>query len=123
MSLNCLSCQVFQRTNSDLERNNYGKGFLSANTERSWSGNLVAKPPCNSNNKNKDIQMKSEQVMAVSRKKVKTLLGHHRRLHCSGTESFEGINKEPRLVRSCGMRRDWSFEDLSGRAEKKGRTI
>uniref|UniRef100_A0A803PNF7 Uncharacterized protein n=1 Tax=Cannabis sativa TaxID=3483 RepID=A0A803PNF7_CANSA len=119
MSLNCLSCQVFQRTNSDLERNHYGEGLLQTNVERSWSGNLVT------HNNNKDVEiMKGGRMTTVSRKKlqVKSLLGQHRRHHFS-SGSFDGVNKEPRLVRSCGMRRDWSFEDLSGRIEKKGRTI
>jgi len=38
---------------------------------------------------------------------------HHRR---SNSES--GV--EPRLVRSSGMRRDWSFEDLSTQQKDKG---
>ncbi|KAF4358007.1 hypothetical protein F8388_008515 [Cannabis sativa] len=65
MSLNCLSCQVFQRTNSDLERNHYGEGLLQTNVERSWSGNLVT------HNNNKDVEiMKGGRMTTVSRKKL-----------------------------------------------------
>lgn len=53
-------------------------------------------------------------------KKVKTL--GHRRMHSTGAVTFEGTAK-PRLVRSSGMRRDWSFENLRQRDENKGRII
>lgn len=118
MSLNCLSCQVLQRTNSDCERDycaekySYEK-FLRSNVERSWSGNLMASPPC------KEKRKSSRSMMAVAQKVKK--LGH-RRMHSTGAIAFEGTT-EPRLVRSCGMRRDWSFKNLSQMDEKKGKII
>lgn len=40
-----------------------------------------------------------------------------------GTVGFEAnVGAQPRLVRSSGMRRDWSFEDLRGkRVEQMGK--
>ncbi|KAA8525881.1 hypothetical protein F0562_008019 [Nyssa sinensis] len=63
-----------------------------ATVERSWSGN---------------ISMKDVQSAMLPAKRVKK--GRHR-VHCSGPVEFE--NSTPRLLRSSGMRRDWSFEDL-----------
>ncbi|PON45337.1 hypothetical protein PanWU01x14_259480 [Parasponia andersonii] len=118
MSLNCLSCQVLQRTDSDVERDNSVEKYsyeklLFLNVGRSWSGNLVAPSPCK--------ELIKSGSMLVSPKKAKGTLGH-RRLQSTGAFIFEGTT-EPRLARSCGMRRDWSFENLRQRDEKKGRII
>ena len=119
MSLSCLSCQVLQRTNSDCEREyggekyTYKKIFQPEVHQRSWSGNLGQPPPGYD-------QMVSGSKAVVEQKKVKKL--GHRRMHSTGALALDGT-AEPRLVRSCGMRRDWSFEDLRERDEKKGRMI
>ncbi|KAJ7015642.1 hypothetical protein NC653_004826 [Populus alba x Populus x berolinensis] len=89
MSLNCLSCQDLQRSDSEREclqgkphQNKLGCIMM----ERSWSGNLS--PPSHG-----QMGKKSTAVAARGR------------LRSNGCE-------EPRLVRSSGMRRDWSFENL-----------
>lgn len=117
MSLSCLTCQVLERTNSNCERDygaemySYKRLFRLEVHQRSWSGNL-GQPTSN------DDETTSES-MVVARKKGKKL--RHRRLHSTGALACEGT-AEPRLVRSCGMRRDWSFENLREREEnKKGR--
>ncbi|PON87400.1 LOW QUALITY PROTEIN: hypothetical protein TorRG33x02_167530 [Trema orientale] len=117
MSLNCLSCQVLQRTDSDLERDNgvekysYEK-LLCSNIGRS-SGNLVAPSPC------KEL-IKSESMFVAPKKATGTL--GHRRLQSSGAFMFEGTT-EPRVVKSYGMRRDWSIKNLRQRDKEKGRII
>ncbi|OIV93008.1 hypothetical protein TanjilG_20670 [Lupinus angustifolius] len=97
MSLNCLSCsQVLQRTDS------YGELYTEKEykeackrVDRSWSGNIGPSPKC---------EGKKGGVVAK-------LKADHRRIHSTGNVSFSG-SSEPRLVRSSGMRRDWSFENL-----------
>ncbi|RDX71800.1 hypothetical protein CR513_48796, partial [Mucuna pruriens] len=90
MSLSCLTCgQVLQRVNSDREEclpetKTFKKPIK---VDRSWSGNI--NPPQNARG-------------AVAKVKAE----HHRRTNSEGDVG-------PRLVRSSGMRRDWSFEDLS----------
>ncbi|GAV58036.1 hypothetical protein CFOL_v3_01572 [Cephalotus follicularis] len=111
MSLDCLSCQVLQRTNSDNElehvpRKPYRETCFAMVERGSWSGNLNPPPPPYE-------KMRSGKSMLIE--KVKK---GHRRLHSTGTVAFEGSG-EPRLVRSCGMRRDWSFEDLRDRDKKR----
>ncbi|KAK7386130.1 hypothetical protein VNO78_26116 [Psophocarpus tetragonolobus] len=99
MSLNCLTCgQALQRVNSDRDKplpppeetmpitNNKKKVVIQV--DRSWSGNM--NPP----------------KYAHSGPLVKVKAEHHRR---TNSESDVG----PRLIRSSGMRRDWSFENLT----------
>ncbi|KAK2662508.1 hypothetical protein Ddye_001082 [Dipteronia dyeriana] len=64
--------------------------------ERSWSGNLAPPPP-----------PPYEQIRNASTNRKKNC----RRFHSTGAV-YDGAD-EPRLVRSAGMRRDWSFEDLA----------
>ncbi|XP_022642101.1 uncharacterized protein LOC111242557 [Vigna radiata var. radiata] len=102
MSLNCLSCNILQRVNSNNidaclppEENNDNNGKKRVSHNRSLSyGNMA--PP----------QYAHSGPLA----KVKA---QHRR-----TNSDSGVG--PRLVRSSGMRRDWSFEDLSLQQKDKG---
>lgn len=84
------------------------KNFCCVMVEKSWSGNLTPPRPY-------------DQMKNTSRTKAKK--GRHRRLNSTGGVGFEGdgISTEPRLVRSSGMRRDWSFENLRQRDQKKGR--
>ncbi|CAK9142788.1 unnamed protein product [Ilex paraguariensis] len=98
MSLNCLTCQSMRRTDSKKELRegifDHEKPNLSlclGRVERSWSGNLA--PP---------------------RPYEKFKKATHR-IHSSGPVEFE--SGAPKLVRSCGMRRDWSFEDLRQRVQ------
>ncbi|GMI71758.1 hypothetical protein like AT5G46770 [Hibiscus trionum] len=112
MSLNCWTCPVLQRTNSknnaDLGKEKGISRFFCVKISRSWSGNTSPQP--------------YEQIG-----KEPSNSGSPRRLNMFdntsyGTMRFEAnIGDEPRLVRSSGMRRDWSFENLRGqRVEKKG---
>ncbi|CAL9028949.1 unnamed protein product [Prunus brigantina] len=119
MTLNCLTCQVLNRTNSSgSDKDNVCKDkayrklcCVNINMERSWSGNLT--PPSYE-------QIQESSMFMPDKKKGKMSLGH-RRLMSTGGVAYEG-STEPRLVRSSGMRRDWSFENLALlRNEKKGR--
>ncbi|TMW95365.1 hypothetical protein EJD97_009000 [Solanum chilense] len=106
MTLNCLTCQVLKRTDSHeelretLNHVNDKSNFrlFSVGMERNWSGNLVER-------------RKYEKTRG------RTLMGKEnnarkgsRRVHNSGPIEF--MTDSPRLARSPGMRRDWSFEDL-----------
>lgn len=105
--MNCLTCQALPRTQSDRENHGYETSSSRGKScclyvPRRWSAELT--PPTYESIKIDD------DISSSPHKKVKT-----RRVHsdCSGNE--------PRLVRSSGMRRDWSFEDLGLRDQKKGR--
>ncbi|KAK9274480.1 hypothetical protein L1049_021728 [Liquidambar formosana] len=108
MTLNCLARQVFERTdsNSGMRCHKQDKNhhrLCCMMIDRSWSGNLT--PP------RRYKQMRSTEKVMMWAKKVEE--DQYRWLH--GTGGVIGINAradEPRLVRSCGMRRDWSLEDL-----------
>ncbi|XVE65295.1 hypothetical protein DITRI_Ditri07aG0169400 [Diplodiscus trichospermus] len=83
--------------------------FFCIRVDRIWSGNNSTEA--------------YEQMAVVPSKKVKK---GHRRLKTIDTTYravafVDGDDGEPRLVRSCGMRRDWSFEDL--RKEMRVRLI
>lgn len=98
MSLNCLACQALKRNNSDRE---YDKGKSERKPclmqgGRNWSG-TINPPPC-------------EQTGRGSIKKM--IKKEPRGLNGTGMVAFKGT-EEPRLVRCSGMRRDWSFENLS----------
>lgn len=85
MSLNCLACHILQRSNSDID-SNITENFIIPGYK-----NMGRKRP----------------TLPVVRR-VKT---GHRRLH-SAEAIVCGDLDEPKLVRSSGIRRDWSFEDL-----------
>ncbi|KNA16437.1 hypothetical protein SOVF_089080 [Spinacia oleracea] len=131
MSLNC--CHVLHRTDSDLDikqrfithddKSNSIKSKsklrrkLSA--ERSWSGKHNKPSPY-------DLKVKPPPAAAVDNgKKLKKALS--RRCGsagalpyggggggCGGEDENENLinDDKPKLVRSSGIRRDWSFEDL-----------
>ena len=102
MSLNCLSCQDSQRSASErecLQGKPHKKKLGCITVERSWSGNLS--PPSRG-------QMGRKSTAVATRKMIKK---EPHRLNSAGGVTFKGC-EEPRLVRSSGMRRDWSFEDL-----------
>nr|AGH62538.1 pollen-specific small CDPK-interacting protein 1 [Petunia integrifolia subsp. inflata] len=96
MSLSCLTCNVLRRTDSDNEQrgrfNNDENSLCLGRVDRSWSGNLAAPRP--------------------SSQKMTTLTSSddsNHRHHNSGPMEFPST---PRLLRSPGVRRDWSFEDI-----------
>ncbi|KAF3631365.1 hypothetical protein BC332_15953 [Capsicum chinense] len=107
MSLSCLTCKISRtdstnelndkKFNSNIDKNS--KEEHKFTVERSWSGNLapITRPDGNM----------THSLSVIPENKVKK--GPHR-LHNSGpVELSTGI---PKLVRSPGIRRDWSFEDL-----------
>lgn len=111
MSLNCLRCHHLQRIDSEEELNEKsdiaGTPLLvqtRSKVDRSWSGNLAPRP--------------YEKLADVVGEKGKK--GHHRLHTISGPIRYED---GPRLVRSSGMRRDWSFEDLRQRREEKIKAV
>ncbi|KAL6979864.1 hypothetical protein U1Q18_021522 [Sarracenia purpurea var. burkii] len=113
MSLNCLTCQALRRIDSDKElregllvETRHFMSALRSKVERSWSGNLVPKPYHKTRNDDHHV----EETGAAAK------TGHHRVHSVSGPASYGG---GPRLVRSCGMRRDWSFENLRQRRGMK----
>ncbi|OMO77298.1 hypothetical protein CCACVL1_15108 [Corchorus capsularis] len=116
MSLNCLAChQVLQRTDSNNDLRNYDnnnnekdiKRFWGIKVDRSWSGNLSPVAF-------EHVRNNTDPSTPPAKKMLKK---GHRRLNTIDTTfrmvSFEA-DGEPKLVRSSGMRRDWSFEDLGG---------
>ncbi|XP_055821229.1 uncharacterized protein LOC129889802 [Solanum dulcamara] len=106
MTLNCLTCQVLKRTDSHEElrkkiNNVHEKSnfrLFSGGIERKWSGNLVQKP-----------RFETTRARSLVGKENKAKKGS-RRIHNSGPMDF--LTDSPKLARSPGMRRDWSFEDL-----------
>ncbi|XP_027348082.1 uncharacterized protein LOC113859559 [Abrus precatorius] len=92
MSLNCLTCgHILERVNSDKEYHNpeiKSHRKVPLQVDRTWSGKLS--PP---------------QRLGAAMAKIKA--EHHRRTNSAGDIG-------PKLIRSSGMRRDWSFEELTG---------
>ncbi|KAI6707519.1 hypothetical protein NL676_010481 [Syzygium grande] len=109
MSLNCLTCQAQRREDLDLD---YGcideeegpHNLCCVIVDRNWSGPL-ATPSYE--------HISRSGPLGLHMKKVKK---GHRRLWGTAASSFRkkpmAGSGEARLVRSSGMRRDWSFEDL-----------
>uniref|UniRef100_A0A5B7BCT5 Uncharacterized protein n=1 Tax=Davidia involucrata TaxID=16924 RepID=A0A5B7BCT5_DAVIN len=108
MNLNCLKCQ--KELEKELgERYDHGMPHFRlccAKVERSWSGNLAPRPYG---------KMREMQSALLPEKRVKK---GHSRIHSSGPVEYE--SSAPRLVRSCGMRRDWSFENLMQTRDVRG---
>ncbi|KAJ8774465.1 hypothetical protein K2173_016911 [Erythroxylum novogranatense] len=116
MSFNCLTCQVLQRTDSEKEYlpEIADKKFRHIKVVRNWSGNIN---PTNEHNGAVGIGVSvGTSSFKIPSRKAKT--ENHRRLCSTGAINFK-INGEPKLVRSSGMRREWSFEDLKRRAAAK----
>ncbi|XP_010540783.1 PREDICTED: uncharacterized protein LOC104814444 [Tarenaya hassleriana] len=90
MSLNCLTCHALQRSDSD--------GDMRRRKDPNFMGKMMRN---------------GSSLPQVTRIKK----GHrHRRLY-SADAVYEDSGK-PRLVRSSGIRRDWSFEDLNKHGDK-----
>ncbi|XVF52355.1 hypothetical protein PTKIN_Ptkin05aG0012100 [Pterospermum kingtungense] len=121
MSLNCLTSQVLRRTDSNNYRDcgnkqNDSSKFCCMMIDRSLSMNIS---PAGY----EQIRSSTDQPIPVVPSK-KMNKGHHRRIKTIATTygavRFEGdVDGEPRLVRSCAMRRDWSFEDLRAQRDEK----
>nr|DAD24050.1 TPA_asm: hypothetical protein HUJ06_025513 [Nelumbo nucifera] len=115
MSLCCLSGEGSTMTEPDSEfvHEQVKPRFrlCCIGVERSWSGSLTPPPY------NKIMRSESPTEMKNNRKKG------HRRIHSTGAVAFgmETGTGEPRLLRSGGMRRDWSFEDLTQTRIDEGR--
>ncbi|ESW06486.1 hypothetical protein PHAVU_010G051800 [Phaseolus vulgaris] len=116
MSLNCLACgPVLQRVNSNndgacLPPQESTKPFVN-NIQNNNSNNMNRKVSSNHNRSWSSGNMEPQYALSGPLAKVKA--EHHRRTNSEG-----GVG--PKLVRSSGMRRDWSFEDLSAQQKDKG---
>ncbi|XP_054823699.1 uncharacterized protein LOC129321812 [Prosopis cineraria] len=103
MNLSCLTCsQVLEKTDSYREYASEKASLRNVRrtpVERTWSGNIA-----------REDQGQTRGLLV----KIKR---EHRRAHSTGSAALPG-SVEPRLVRSPGIRRDWSFEDLAGKDEE-----
>ncbi|GAB4834740.1 hypothetical protein Ancab_033004 [Ancistrocladus abbreviatus] len=99
MSLNCLNCPVLHRIDSDCCTRFVNKAICcKVMVDRSWSGNL-----------NPDAYYeKMRGSSGMTKKKAKQ---DQRRIGSTGAVDLEE-NPKPKLIRSGGMRREWSFECL-----------
>ncbi|KAK8487518.1 hypothetical protein V6N13_046948 [Hibiscus sabdariffa] len=101
MSLNCLNCQILKTKEPDDGRDHCAKAKYRRNIGSNDRSKSEISPAVYE-------QLRSEEpIMPV----IGSKKGHHRRLHTvdNGAVALEA-DGNPRLVRSCGMRRDWSFE-------------
>ncbi|WZZ35643.1 hypothetical protein YC2023_019044 [Brassica napus] len=132
MSLNCLSCQALPRTDSNKEFDLSGPRPSTVKSNpvlgksktycadqvggRNWSGNLNARIS--------EKIGRSGSSLAQRMKKVKKT-PHIRLSGPVGSNSGNGLlrTEQPTLVRSSGMRRNWSFENLrdQGLIEEKSK--
>ncbi|KAI4371502.1 hypothetical protein MLD38_019730 [Melastoma candidum] len=124
MSLSCLSCPSAQRTNSDTDyRHDPCQNKLHRiDEERNWSGPLRS-PPL-------DCTGRSGPIGGLPMNRTKSSRGPPHRLMCTSgelgfvrgeIETGADVVGEPRLIRSSGIRRDWSFEDLRQRRDGQRR--
>ncbi|KAL3737804.1 hypothetical protein ACJRO7_019344 [Eucalyptus globulus] len=114
MSLNCLTCQAQRKEDTELE---YGcideegpRSLCCVLVDRNWSGPLVTPPAPTT----PYYEHRSRSGPLGLRKK-KAKKGHRRLWGTTASSLGEkpiAGSGEARLVRSSGMRRDWSFEDL-----------
>ncbi|EOA28354.1 hypothetical protein CARUB_v10024558mg [Capsella rubella] len=91
MSLNCLACHILQRTDSDRDMESRKDSNLSANFAASGFEKMV----------------RNRSSLPVPR----PVNRGHRRLYSAEIMVYGDLD-EPKLIRSSGIRRDWSFEDL-----------
>ncbi|TKY70011.1 hypothetical protein E2542_SST06295 [Spatholobus suberectus] len=110
MSLNCLTCsQLLQRTDS------FGELFaekeyndICKQDDRSWSGNMSSSTP--------QSEIPKAKGGAVAVAKIKA---DHRRNYSTGDVPYPPGSSGPKLKRSSGMRRNWSFEDVVEKKEER----
>ncbi|KAK9667837.1 hypothetical protein RND81_13G014400 [Saponaria officinalis] len=129
MSINCLNCHILRRIDSNCDSNKRcidnvdtnKSSFLANKTigkknmaERSWSGNLM--PPLY-NNKYTDRSSLLKKVNFANQCR------HDSAGVVPFCETIDDLMTEPRLVRSGGLRRDWSFEDLAASQMEAKRKI
>ncbi|KAG2376703.1 uncharacterized protein HKW66_Vig0243330 [Vigna angularis] len=122
MSLNCLTCSpLLPRTDSfeelfpekeykeHKEYKEYKEHKEIKETwnqvDRSWSNNKLPSA----------LKRELPKVGAVGK-----LKGDHRRNYSTGDVPYPGAS-EPKLMRSSGMRRNWSLEDLTEKQERRVR--
>ncbi|XP_044466518.1 uncharacterized protein LOC123196518 [Mangifera indica] len=101
MTLSCLTCRTDSEGNLSHYDHQPSKKIFRVNVERKWSGKLASAPCEQIREPVTPLSMElvsSEKLKKIRRPKVVT---------------FE--DNSPRLVRSPGMRRDWSFEDFRKR--------
>ncbi|ESQ52134.1 hypothetical protein EUTSA_v10017673mg [Eutrema salsugineum] len=91
MSLNCLACHILQRSDSDRD--------IGSRKDSKFTENIVTS--------GYEHMVRNRSPLPVVRR-VKT---GHRRLYSAEVVVYGDLD-EPKLVRSSGIRRDWSFEDL-----------
>ncbi|KAB2053906.1 hypothetical protein E1A91_A12G224500v1 [Gossypium mustelinum] len=112
MSFNCLTFQVLEENDSINEKDPFGKQkkVTFCCVSRTWSGHYE--------------QIRSE-AMPVTGDPKKIKEGHRRlnTIHTIYESKGYEADAQPRLVRSCGMRRDWSFEDLSDEKMRKEMSV
>ncbi|KAH7833836.1 hypothetical protein Vadar_010206 [Vaccinium darrowii] len=112
MSLNCLRCQNLLRTGSEKEHiegcGDHQKPHFKLHwpkvdkVDRSWSGNLVPRPSYD--------KIRNETMNGGG--------GGGGQRNTTPRSGPLRLESGPRLARSCGMRRDWSFEDLRQRMDE-----
>ncbi|XP_020218074.1 uncharacterized protein LOC109801424 [Cajanus cajan] len=109
MSLNCLTCsQLLQRTDSFGElfaEKEYKDICKQVQVDRRWPENMASSPP------------KRDFPKSAAVTKIKA---EHRRNYSTGDVPYSPGSQGPKLKRSSGMRRNWSFEDLP---ETKGQRL
>ncbi|KAH7668696.1 hypothetical protein IHE45_11G028100 [Dioscorea alata] len=99
MSLSCITCRPLSRSSSEREPEldlNLGFGQCCGSGGGAWSPRSIT-PPYAHLSKSGPIGPAPDSVIKAHHRKVSSTAG------------------EPVLVRSGGMRRDWSFEDLRNR--------
>ncbi|CAN8285121.1 unnamed protein product [Cochlearia groenlandica] len=107
MSLNCLACHNLQRSDSDRDIRR------SLNKDPNFTEKLATS--------RYDKMLRNKSSLPIVRK-IKTGHHHHRRLYSAETVMvYEDLEEEPKLIRSSGIRRDWSFENLQ--KQREGRKI
>ncbi|ONK58958.1 uncharacterized protein A4U43_C08F1480 [Asparagus officinalis] len=107
MSIPCLTCQA----SPDMSPINlYCNGL-----NRSCSMGAQSRPPQHNLERRGSTKAK-RNVKKKGHRKVFSIDSHPMTLNDKETKAELAMKDEPKLVRSGGMRRDWSFEDLPSRA-------
>ncbi|KAL2348954.1 hypothetical protein Fmac_002954 [Flemingia macrophylla] len=117
MSLNCLTCsQMLQRTDSfgELFAEKKFKDMCKQvpNEKPRWSDNMNMNMPSSPSKRERELPKATAAVTKIK--------AEHRRNYSTGDVPYPPGSEGPKLVRSSGMRRNWSFEDLP---ETKGQRL
>ncbi|CAA7024837.1 unnamed protein product [Microthlaspi erraticum] len=96
MSLNCLACHILQRSDSDRD--------IGSRKDSSLTENFAI-------SRYEKLARNRSQLPVVRRVKK-----GHRRLYSAEVVVYGDLDA-PKLIRSSGLRRDWSFEDLKKQRE------